>query len=83
MLKILRFSSKLVRQDPKVGDYLREVYFVAKRYFPNRLEYSLEGVGRFTYHAGESAPHDPMDVYKAWKKLKEYEGGRGDRCRIG
>jgi hypothetical protein len=70
----LRFSSKLVRRDPKVGDYLREVYFVAKRYFPNNLEYWLEGGQSFTYHASESAPHDPMDVYEARKKLKEHEG---------
>jgi hypothetical protein len=69
----LRFSSKLVRHDPEVGNYLREVYIVAKKYFHN-LEYWLEGGRSYTYHASEIAPHDPMDVYKAWQKLKEHEG---------
>jgi len=70
----LRFSSKLVSRDPKVNDYLREVYFVARRYFPNNLEYWLEGGRSFTYHASESAPYDWMDVYEARKKLKGHEG---------
>lgn len=69
----LRFSSKLVRHDPEVANYLREVYIVAKQYFHN-LEYWLEGGRSFTYHASEIAPHDPIDVYKAWQKLKEHEG---------
>jgi hypothetical protein len=69
----LRFSSKLVRHDPEVGNYLCEVYIVAKKYFYN-LEYWLEGGRSYIYHASEIAPHDPMDVYKAWQRLKEHEG---------
>jgi hypothetical protein len=65
----LRFSSKLVSRDPKVDDYLREVYFVAKRYFPCNLEYWIEGGRSFTYHASEVAPHDPRDVYEVRDKL--------------
>ena len=70
----LRFSSELVSRDPKVGDYLREVYLVAKRCFPNNLEYWLEGGQSFTYHASESAPYDWMDVYEARKNLKGHAG---------
>jgi hypothetical protein len=61
---------KLVTRDPKASDYLREVYFVAKRYFPDNLKYWLEGARSFTYHASERAPYDWMDVYDARKKLK-------------
>jgi hypothetical protein len=70
----LRFSSKLVTRDPKVDFYLREVYFIAKNYFPNNLVYWLEGGRSFTYPASENAPHSWKDVHEAWKNLKGREG---------
>jgi hypothetical protein len=69
----LRFSSKLVRHDPEVAKYLREVYMIAKEYFCD-IEYWLEGGQSYTYHASETAPHDWRDVHKARQKLKKHEG---------
>jgi hypothetical protein len=70
----LRFSSKLLSRDSETN-YLREVYLIAKQYFPNNLEYWLEGGRSFTYHASESAPYSWKDVYEARKKLRKEDEG--------
>jgi hypothetical protein len=78
----LRFSSKLVSFDPKVASYLREVYAIAKKFFPKNIVYWLEGGRSFMYHASEIAPHNWSDVYAARKWLKGYEEAYGTLERL-
>ena len=59
----LRFSSRILSRDSKT-DYLREVYFIAKRYFPLNLKY-------WTDYSSIDPPYDWLEVYEARKKLRK------------
>ena len=77
----LRFSSKLVHRD-NVMPYLKAVYLIARQYFPNNVQFwvdgSLPGLVRVldkipNMKEEEGGCHSAEDVYKAMRKMKGLE----------
>jgi hypothetical protein len=77
----LRFSSKLVRRDD-VMLYLKVVYFIARQYFPNNVQFWVAGALLGLIRVLDKIPnmkeeegdcHSAEDVYKAMQKMKGLE----------
>jgi len=84
----IRFSSKLVSRD-KVTPYLEAVYFIARKYFPNKVKFLVDGASTSLIMVldkisgmkeKEEGCHNAEDVYKAIRKMKglqrEEQGGK-------
>jgi hypothetical protein len=77
----LRFSFKLVRRD-NVIPYLKVVYFIARQYFPNNVQFwvtealpnlirVLDKISNTKKEEGDC--YNAEDVYKAMRKMKGLE----------
>jgi len=77
----LRFSSKRVRRND-VMPYLKAVYLIARQYFPNNVQFWVDGALPSLIRVLNKIPnmkeeeggcHSAEDVYKAMRKMKGLE----------